>query len=60
MFLTCLRPFGNFTPGDTVEVPDNAVFDTAYFSDEKAEAPAVHEPLAKDEPAAPEAEENSE
>jgi hypothetical protein len=37
VLLICHHPFGNFKPGDTVEVPEGA-FDTAYF--ERAEEPA--------------------
>lgn len=29
--LVCTHPFGNFTPGMTVEVSEEATFDTAYF-----------------------------
>lgn len=31
-FLECIKSFGNFEPGDTVLVPDGAVFDTGHFS----------------------------
>ena len=31
MTLVCIQPFGNFEPGDRVEVPEGAIFDTAYF-----------------------------
>lgn len=31
MLLVCVNAFGNFVPGDEVEVPDGALFDTAYF-----------------------------
>lgn len=31
MILTCIRPFGNFLPGDQIEVPDGALFDHQYF-----------------------------
>jgi hypothetical protein len=31
MLLVNVRPFGNFKPGETVEVPDGAGFDHAYF-----------------------------
>jgi hypothetical protein len=31
MILRCRESFGNFVPGDLVEVPDSAVFDGAYF-----------------------------
>lgn len=31
MLLVNHQPFGNFKPGDTVEVPDGAAFDHAYF-----------------------------
>lgn len=41
MTLTCIKPFGNFEPGDELEVPDGAVFDTAYF--EQAETKAKEE-----------------
>ena len=36
MILRCTKPFGNFEPGDEVEVPDGAVYDAFYF--EKAPA----------------------
>ena len=45
MLLRCVNAFGNFAPGDEVEVPDDALFDTAYFRRE--------EPKAKPAPAAP-------
>lgn len=35
MQLRCVRAFGNFQPGEEVEVPDGAGFDAVYF--EKAE-----------------------
>ena len=31
MILVCVHAFGNFEPGDEVEVPDDANFDRAYF-----------------------------
>ena len=31
MLLVNIRPFGNFMPGDEVEVPDGALFDRFYF-----------------------------
>lgn len=31
MILRCRAQFGNFSPGDEVEVPDGAVFDDKYF-----------------------------
>lgn len=31
MTLRCIRAFGNFKPGDEVEVPDGAEFDGYYF-----------------------------
>lgn len=31
MILVCVHAFGNFEPGDEVEVPDGANFDTAFF-----------------------------
>jgi len=36
MILICKEPFGTLKPGDTVEVPDNVVFDTAYFGKKPA------------------------
>ena len=32
MLLYCVNAFGNCAPGDEIEVPDDALFDTAYFS----------------------------
>lgn len=29
--VVCIAPFGNFKPGDEVEIPDGAKFDTSYF-----------------------------
>lgn len=49
MQLKCVRPFGNFKPGDSVEVPDGAVFDTFYFETEPESAPPASE--AAPEPA---------
>lgn len=37
MQLVCKNAFGNFKPGDEVEVPDGAGFDNAYF--DRAEEP---------------------
>ena len=37
MLLVNVRPFGNFKPGDWVEVPDGAGFDHAYFEEVVAE-----------------------
>jgi hypothetical protein len=31
MLLRCHTAFGNFVPGDEIEVPDGAVFDGAHF-----------------------------
>jgi len=31
MDLVCTHEFGNFKPGDTVAVPDGALFDGSYF-----------------------------
>lgn len=31
MKLRCVRAFGNFKPGDEIEVPEGAVFDTCHF-----------------------------
>lgn len=36
MKLTCVKPFGNFKPGDEVEVPAKATYDETYFTEEKA------------------------
>lgn len=33
MLLRCTHAFGNFEPGDEVEVPDGATFDTAHFEE---------------------------
>lgn len=35
MILLCRRPFGNFQPGDTLEVPDGAIYDTTYFEEKE-------------------------
>jgi hypothetical protein len=37
VLLICKKTFGNFVPGDEVEVPDGAAFDTTHF--EMAQAP---------------------
>lgn len=31
MIIRCIQRFGNFVPGDELEVPDEAVFDTTFF-----------------------------
>ena len=31
MQIKCIRAFGNFRPGDVVEIPDGAVFDEGHF-----------------------------
>jgi hypothetical protein len=31
MLIENIRPFGNFTPGQTLEIPDGAIFDRAYW-----------------------------
>lgn len=31
MILVCINPFGNFVPGDEIEAPEGAEFDSAYF-----------------------------
>lgn len=31
MFIRCVQRFGNFAPGDELEVSDGAVFDETYF-----------------------------
>jgi hypothetical protein len=41
VLLKCVNQFGNFMPGDEVEVPDGNVFDTAYFRE--IEKPKVKE-----------------
>lgn len=42
MQLRCVRAFGNFQPGEEVEVPDGAGFDAVYFEKaESEEAPVV-------------------
>lgn len=33
MTLECIKPFGHFAPGDTIDVPDGAIFDKEYFTD---------------------------
>lgn len=33
MTLVCIRPFGLRKPGDEIEVPDGAVFDSTYFAE---------------------------
>jgi hypothetical protein len=45
MQLRCKNAFGNFKPGDKVEVPDDAAFDQAYF--EKVEAATAPKPVTK-------------
>lgn len=30
--LLCVKPFGFYEPGDEIQIPDSAVFDTAYFA----------------------------
>lgn len=37
MIIKCKQPFGNFKPGDLVEVPDGAIFDELYFEHAAAE-----------------------
>ena len=37
MILKCKEAFGNFKPGDVVEVADGAVFDGYYFVEVPAE-----------------------
>lgn len=54
MLLVNIRPFGRFTPGETVEVEDGAHFDHTYF--ERAEEPKPVE----DEASAEDAEEGTE
>lgn len=31
MKLRCREAFGNFVPGDVIDVPEGAVYDTLYF-----------------------------
>lgn len=42
MKLKCKEPFGNFVPGDELDVPDGVIYDKAFF----AEVPAS--PAAED------------
>lgn len=30
--LLCVKPFGYHEPGDEIQIPDDAVFDNAYFA----------------------------
>lgn len=46
MVLECVHPFGNFVPGDEIEVPDGDVFDVAYFKEVPLKA---HKKPVKDE-----------
>ena len=48
MKLRCTRPFGNFTPGDEIDVPDGAVFDGAFFEEAELK-PVVPETPAKED-----------
>ena len=41
MNLKCVRAFGNFVPGDEVEVPDGAIFDHYYFEEVPVPAPVT-------------------
>lgn len=41
MKLVCVTPFGHLKPGDEVEVPDGAGFDSTYFAAVPAKAPAA-------------------
>lgn len=45
MNLKCVVAFGNFVPGDEVDVPDGAIFDHAYFE----EVSTTKDDTAKDE-----------
>lgn len=50
MQLRCVRAFGNFQPGEEVEVPDGAGFDGMYFEKaELGEAPVVVDDGAEEE-----------
>ncbi len=33
MIIRCIYPFGNFNPGDELEIADEAIFDKTYFED---------------------------
>ena len=44
MQLICVNAFGNFAPGDEVEVPNGAIFDAAYFRRKEAAKPALLTP----------------
>lgn len=37
MIIRCIHPFGNFIPGDELEIPDGAIFDETYFEDAPVE-----------------------
>lgn len=41
MQLRCIRAFGNFKPGDELDVPDGAVFDGFYFERTPEAKPAA-------------------
>lgn len=43
MLLRCHHAFGNFAPGDEVEVPDGDVFDSAHFEAVQSEAETVQD-----------------
>lgn len=51
MILVCVNPFGNFVPGDEVLVPDDAVFDTAFFAAKGGETSTGDETPKGDESA---------
>lgn len=50
MMLKCINPFGNFRPGQEVLVPDDSIYDSAYFElapdvEEKELAPEAGEAI---------------
>jgi hypothetical protein len=50
VLLKCYEPFGNFVPGDEIEVPDGAIFDGAYFKAVEVKTPEPAPPAAAPEP----------
>jgi hypothetical protein len=36
MILVCINSFGNFAPGDEIEMPDGTEFDHAFFNEAEA------------------------
>lgn len=48
MLLRCHTAFGNFVPGDELEVPDGAVYDRAYFGQAPAKPAAAPAPSKRE------------